>query len=89
MQSHLSATRLTPFPPSHAHHSLSTKAPYDSVEILAFGFVTLTPSSFARETISIRFLAETACAILAQEVSIGRRYAVENALTLRRRSCCA
>ena len=42
---------------------------YDSVEILAFAFVTFTPSCFARATICIRFLDETACAILQGLVS--------------------
>lgn len=37
---------------------------YDSVVTLAFALVTLTPSCFARATISIRFLEETPCAIL-------------------------
>lgn len=37
---------------------------YASVESLALPLVTLTPSSFARETMEMRFLAETACAIL-------------------------
>ena len=37
---------------------------YTSVVTLAFGFVTLTPSCFARATISILFLDETACEIL-------------------------
>lgn len=45
---------------------------YDSVEILALPFVTLTPNSFARATISIRLRAETACAILQHPVSIYR-----------------
>ena len=34
------------------------------MEIFALPFVTFTPSCFARATISIRFLEETACAIL-------------------------
>ena len=34
------------------------------MEIFALPLVTLTPSAFARATISIRFLEETACAIL-------------------------
>ena len=37
---------------------------HDSVEIFALELVTLTPSCLARATISIRFLDETACAIL-------------------------
>lgn len=37
---------------------------YTSVVMRALGFVTLTPSSFARWTISILFLDETACEIL-------------------------
>ena len=45
--------------PLHPHH-----ASYDSVEIFAFGFVTLTPSCLARAMISMRFREETACAIL-------------------------
>ena len=37
---------------------------YDSVEIFALPFVTLTPNCFARATISMRFLDETECAML-------------------------
>lgn len=37
---------------------------YDSVVNLALPLVTLTPNCFARATISILFLDETACAIL-------------------------
>jgi len=39
-------------------------AVYDSVLTLALPFVTLTPNCFARVMISMRFLAETAWAIL-------------------------
>ena len=65
---------------------------YDSVVILALGLVTLTPSCFARAMISIRFRAETACAIL-ERIIVSACFAVMrvyfDALTLRRRSCCA
>ena len=43
---------------------------YASVAIFALPFVTFTPSSLARATISIRLRAETACAILSSLVSI-------------------
>jgi hypothetical protein len=41
-----------------------TKTSYTSVVILALRFVTLTPNCFARATIAILFLDETACEIL-------------------------
>lgn len=50
---------VTPFP-DHAFRITI----YASVVSLALPFVTLTPSCFALETISARFLEETACAIL-------------------------
>ena len=43
---------------------------YDSVVILALPLVTLTPSCLARETLSIRFFEETACAILEIYVNL-------------------
>lgn len=42
----------------------TTSTSYDSVVTLALPFVTLTPSSRARATMSTRFRAETACEIL-------------------------
>lgn len=56
-------------------HLISTLHPthhpaHDSVVILALPLVTLTPRALARETISIRFLDETACAILLARVSL-------------------
>ena len=42
---------------------------FGSLEIFALALVTLTPSSLARATISIRFLEETACAILNHPIS--------------------
>jgi hypothetical protein len=41
---------------------------------LALEFVTLTPNSFARAMMSIRFRAETACAILPYMVSAFFKY---------------
>lgn len=55
---------------SHRKYTAETIAMiYDSVVILALPFVTLTPSCLARATISIRFLDETACAILSRNMS--------------------
>ena len=42
----------------------SEPSPHTSVVTFAFGFVTLTPSCFARAMMSIRFRDETLCAIL-------------------------
>lgn len=53
--------------PMQFHDAHENKPPpflYTSVVTLAFALVTLTPSCFARATISILFLDETACAIL-------------------------
>lgn len=53
-----------PAPCSHCPQKAPSRTIYDSVVILALPLVTLTPSCLARATISIRFLEETACAIL-------------------------
>jgi hypothetical protein len=63
---------------------------YDSVLTLAWPFVTLTPSCFALVTISMRFLAETACEILGNvSPACTLREGGNGGRTLRQSCCCA
>jgi len=68
--------------------SICTGTDHDSVAILALPLVTLTPSCFARETISIRFLDETACAISAAYVLLCMRRSSRSRVLFTRNDLC-